>query len=75
MQKIYPSTGNFVAVVGNKNSADPVASIKQALQKNTAVDCRSLIAPPSLQGMDFSDPVADSRASATPQTFAPNKGA
>jgi len=55
MRKIYPSSGNFVAVVGNDHSADAVASIKQAIQKNTNVDCQSLIAPPSLKGMDFSD--------------------
>lgn len=55
MRQIYPSTGNFVAIVGNNNSAGTVASIKQAIQKNTAVDCQSLIAPPSLPGMDFSD--------------------
>ena len=55
MRLTYPSTGNFVAVVGNNNSADTVAIIQQAIQKNTAADCRSLIAPPSLQGMDFSD--------------------
>ena len=55
MRQIYPSTGNFVAVVGNNNSAATAASIKQAIQTNAAVDCQSLIAPPSLQGMDFSD--------------------
>ena len=55
MRQTYPTTGNFVAVVGNDNSSDTVASIKQAFQNNAAIDCRSLIAPPSMQGMDFSD--------------------
>ena len=55
MRQLYPSAGNFIAVVGNSNSANEVASIKQAIQKNAAVDCQSLIAPPALRGMDFSD--------------------
>ena len=55
MRQTYPNTGNFVAVVGNASSADTVAGIMQAFQKNATLDCRSLIAPPSLQGMDFSD--------------------
>jgi len=55
MRQTYPTTGNFVAVVGNGNSADTAARIKQAIQKNAAVDCQSLVAPPSLQGMDYSD--------------------
>ncbi len=55
MRQIYPTAGNFIAAVGNSNSADIVANIKQAIQKNSTVDCQSLIAPPTLQGMDFSD--------------------
>ncbi len=55
MQQIYPSTGNFIAIVGNSNSVNVVASMKRAMQENSAVDCQSLIAPPALKGMDFSD--------------------
>ena len=57
MHQIYPSAGNFIAVVGNEHSATTVAAIKQAMQKNSKIDCQSLIAPPSLTGMDFSDHV------------------
>jgi hypothetical protein len=55
MRQIYPSTGDFIAAVGNSNSADVVARITQAMLKNSTVNCQSLVAPPTLQGMDFSD--------------------
>lgn len=55
MRRIYPSAGNFIAVVGNNASARNVERIKNAVLKNSTIDCQSLIASPTLQGMDFSD--------------------
>jgi len=55
MRQIYPSTGNFIAIVGNNRSSDIIVRITQAIQKNAMIECQSLIAPAVLQGMDFSD--------------------
>jgi hypothetical protein len=57
MKQIYPSTGTFIAVVGNNRSADIVTSLTQAIKENSTIDCQSLVAPPTLTGMDFSDHV------------------
>ncbi|PCJ60034.1 MAG: peptidase M28 [Planctomycetota bacterium] len=55
MKKMYPSTGNFIAVVGNSNSAQIVASFKAKILANSKINCQGLVAPPQLPGVDFSD--------------------
>jgi len=55
MRQLYPSSGNFIAIVGNMTSAQQVVRIRDAVRQHAAIGCESLIAPPGLQGVDFSD--------------------
>ncbi|MEM7182072.1 MAG: M28 family peptidase [Spirochaetota bacterium] len=54
MKYIYPSTGNYIAIVGNEASANMVGHFERYMKK-TSVRVESLIAPESIQGVDFSD--------------------
>ncbi len=54
MKLFYPSTGNFIAVVGNYNSSELVSLFKKKL-KLTSIGVESLKAPSFLAGVDFSD--------------------
>lgn len=55
MKRIYPTTGNFIAVVGNLESAAPVTAIKKSILANADIPCEGLVAPSELPGVDFSD--------------------
>ena len=51
----YPSTGNFIAVVGRTDQGALVASVHQAMSAASDLPVESLAAPRSLKGVDFSD--------------------
>jgi Zn-dependent M28 family amino/carboxypeptidase len=55
MRQVYPTTGDFIAVVGNIASSPSVERIKQAVVKNSKIHCQGLVGPTSLKGIDFSD--------------------
>jgi len=52
---LYPSTGNFIGVVGNLGGVLLVRRIKAAMASATDLPVRSLNAPRSVVGIDFSD--------------------
>ncbi len=54
MKLFYPSKGNFIAVVGNFNSAKLVNHFHHNM-KHAAIDVEKLKAPAFLVGVDFSD--------------------
>ena len=58
MKLFYPSTGNFVAVVGNFSGFSIVSKTKRAMKSVTSLPVRSLNAPGALAGVDFSDHLA-----------------
>jgi hypothetical protein len=51
----YPSTGNFIAVVGRTDQGALVASVHQAMRAASELPVESLAAPRGLEGVDFSD--------------------
>ncbi|WP_455212509.1 M28 family peptidase [Kaarinaea lacus] len=55
MKLFYPSTGNFIAVVGNFSGFGIVRKTKRAMKKAMNLPVRSLNAPGALAGVDFSD--------------------
>ncbi len=53
---IYPTTGDFITVVGNFTNGFLVRQIKQSMASATDLPVQSINAPPMLvQGIDFSD--------------------
>ncbi len=54
MKPFYPSTGNFIAVVGDFNSSDLISHFKNNLNL-TSLNAQSLKAPSMVPGVDFSD--------------------
>ncbi len=54
MKWFYPSTGNFIAIVGNYNSSDLIRHFQKSIEL-TSIDVESLKAPSFLAGVDFSD--------------------
>jgi len=58
MKLFYPSTGNFIAVVGNFYGFSIVGETKRAMKSVTSLPVRSLNAPGALAGVDFSDHLA-----------------
>lgn len=52
---LYPSRGDFVAVVGTLGQAGLVRRVKRAMAGATPLPVRSLNAPSFLPGVDFSD--------------------
>jgi hypothetical protein len=55
MKLFYPSTGNFIAVVGNLSGFGIVRKTKSAMKSVMNLPVRSLNAPGALAGVDFSD--------------------
>lgn len=55
MRAVYPSTGNFVAVVGRVGSGALVARVKRAMLGATDLPVYSMNAPSALVGVDWSD--------------------
>ncbi|MCG8337950.1 MAG: M28 family peptidase [Proteobacteria bacterium] len=54
MKLIYPTTGNFIAVVSNFSSSHLKNHFKKSLSL-TSIDVETLAAPSSIKGVDFSD--------------------
>jgi len=52
---IYPSTGNFIAVVGNTQQRELLATVKQAMSGATDLPVHSAAIPEMVPGVDFSD--------------------
>jgi hypothetical protein len=52
---LYPSTGNFIAVIGNIGGGSLVRRIKSAMASATDLPVYSLNAPRFVTGVDFSD--------------------
>ena len=57
MEKIYPNTGNFIALVGlgNRRSRKWTSEVKRAFEKGTDLPVESLNAPFFVVGVDLSD--------------------
>jgi Zn-dependent M28 family amino/carboxypeptidase len=55
MNRIYPSTGNFIALVGNLASRDWTMRVKGAFKSGTDLPVESLNAPFFVVGVDLSD--------------------
>ena len=52
---LYPSRGDFIAVVGDFDQVGLVRSMKRSMTGATSLPVRSINAPRSLVGIDFSD--------------------
>src|SRR5213592_2978255 len=55
LRVVYPSTGNFVAVIGRLGEAQLARRVKRAMQDATDLDIYSMNAPAWIPGIDFSD--------------------
>jgi Zn-dependent M28 family amino/carboxypeptidase len=55
MKALYPSTGNFIVVVGKSGQEEIVEKVKRCMQANAEIDVQSINAPTSITGIDFSD--------------------
>ena len=55
MKLLYPNTGDFIAVVGNMQSAAIVATVHKTMLQHGDIKCEQLVAPAELPGVDFSD--------------------
>ncbi len=52
---LYPTTGNFIAVVGSLSDPGLVRTIKRAMRGASELPVESINAPRSIRGIDFSD--------------------
>ena len=52
---LYPSTGDFITVVGRVGQGSLVRQVKKAMQRATYLDVYSITAPGQMTGVDFSD--------------------
>jgi Zn-dependent M28 family amino/carboxypeptidase len=52
---LYPSVGNFVAVVGKNRSRPLVRAVVEGLERHGPVPVESIAAPGSITGIDWSD--------------------
>jgi Zn-dependent M28 family amino/carboxypeptidase len=55
LKLFYPSTGNFIGVVGKLGQGGLVRRIKKAMQRASPLPVATIAAPPSLPGIDLSD--------------------
>jgi Zn-dependent M28 family amino/carboxypeptidase len=55
---LYPTTGNFIAVVGKLGQGSLVGQIRRAMAEATELPVHSIAAPRFLTGVDFSDHVS-----------------
>ncbi|HYX20550.1 MAG TPA: M28 family peptidase, partial [Thermoanaerobaculia bacterium] len=52
---LYPTTGNFIAVVGNLGGAGIVRRVKRAMREASGLPVCSINAPRIVPGVDLSD--------------------
>ncbi|MCR6642776.1 MAG: M28 family peptidase [Sporocytophaga sp.] len=55
LKTIYPSTGNFIAVVGRIGENSLVKNVKKFMIEGSSINVESINAPKSMVGIDFSD--------------------
>jgi Zn-dependent M28 family amino/carboxypeptidase len=55
MKLVYPTIGNFIAVVSNFNSHCIASDFAEEMEQNCSLDIERLTAPESVAGVDFSD--------------------
>ncbi len=55
MSRVYPSTPNFIAVVGDLNSTSLVGKVKNSLSAGSRIPVETLFALSLVPGVDFSD--------------------
>ncbi|HEX5761471.1 MAG TPA: M28 family peptidase [Thermoanaerobaculia bacterium] len=55
LRLLYPSTGNFIAVVGKPGQGRLVRRVREAMRAATPLPVESIVAPAWLPGVDFSD--------------------
>ena len=55
MKRMFPTTGNFIALVGNNKSRNFTLRIKELFSKGTSMPAVSLNAPAIVVGIDLSD--------------------
>jgi len=55
MSTVYPSTPNFIAVVGNLTSRNLVEKIKKSINKSSGIPVETLSTVSFVPGVDFSD--------------------
>jgi Zn-dependent M28 family amino/carboxypeptidase len=55
MKLVYPTTGDFIAVVSNFSSHFSAGSFVEKMEQKCSVKIERLTAPASVQGVDFSD--------------------
>ena len=55
MDLLYPSKGNFIAVIGGIGHGNLVRKVKTAMQSASPLPVWSMNAPSGLTGIDFSD--------------------
>ncbi|MDH3627448.1 MAG: M28 family peptidase [Acidobacteriota bacterium] len=52
---LYPSAGNFVAVVGNLNSGTSIRRVKSGIMSTRSIPVNSFRGPAAVDGVDWSD--------------------
>ncbi len=55
MKLMYPTVGNYIAIVGKTGQGGVVRRVKKAMQGASSLPVHSVNAPPSLPGIDLSD--------------------
>ena len=55
LRLVYPSTGNFIAVIGRLGEARLARRVKRVMQAVTLLDVYSMNGPAWIPGLDFSD--------------------
>jgi Peptidase family M28 len=55
LRLVYPSTGNFIAVIGRLGDIGLVRRVKRAMRDATNLDVYSMNGPSWIEGIDFSD--------------------
>jgi hypothetical protein len=55
LRLVYPSTGNFIAVIGRLGEARLARRVKRAMQAATLLNVYSMNGPAWIPGLDFSD--------------------
>jgi Zn-dependent M28 family amino/carboxypeptidase len=58
LKLFYPSTGNFITIVGALSGGGQAKALKQAIDQYTDVPAFSINAPRFIPGVDFSDHIS-----------------
>ncbi|WP_181307141.1 M28 family peptidase [Rufibacter sp. XAAS-G3-1] len=55
LKNLYPSTGNFIVVVGKMGQERTIERVQQFMKEHARVNVQSIAAPPGLPGVSLSD--------------------